>query len=269
MTSISALYIYPIKSCGGIAQSQLCLTACGPQGDRDFMLVNKQGKFLSQREFPQLALVQPYVNGKLLTLKAPRMPELTIDIYFIGKASRVSIWNDVCNAVDQSDAAAQWFSTYLRTDCRLVRMAEGCIRFVDPQYAQRPTDQVSFVDGYPLLLVSKDSVNDLNKRLLTPISVMRFRPNVVITGSLAYAEDSWKHIRLGKVDLDIAKPCGRCVIVNVNPSTASTSKEPLKTLTSYRLRNGKAIFGQNLIHRTNGQLHLGDSLEVLAQEKIG
>lgn len=264
MTTISALYYYPIKSCGGFRATQLETTDRGFLHDREFMLVDGDGLFLTQREYPRMALVEPRVTDDTLILKAPNMPELSIHPQQYGPAKEVIVWRSNCQAVDQGGAVAEWFSQYLETDCYLVRMAEGHIRQVNQAYAQRPNDQVSFADGYPFLLISEASLADLNSRLTEPLPMNRFRPNIVITDCAAYAEDNWQQIRLGSMQFDVVKACARCAITTINQQTAEKGKEPLKTLAGYRrVEGGGVIFGQNLLHQANGILQIGDELEII------
>ncbi len=264
--TVSALYHYPVKSCAGLAATQLETTRRGFIHDREFMLVDSDGLFLSQREQPRLALIQPTISYDSLTLTAPAMPPLELLIQRAGARREAVVWRDACAVVDQGDVAAQWLSDYLQIECRLVRMADEFTRRVDPAYAQRADDQVSFADGYPFLLISEASLADLNSRLPDPLPMNRFRPNIVIAGCEPFAEDGWQQIRIGEMVFDVAKPCARCVITTVDQTTAETSKEPLKTLATYRAVNGGGVmFGQNLLHQKNGLLQVGETVSVIKE----
>ena len=143
-------------------------------------------------------------------------------------------------------------------------MRDADIRPVNPMYAHSENDQVGFADGYPILLLSEASLDDLNSRLETPLPMNRFRPNIVVTNTEHYAEDTWKTIRIGDITLDIVKPCARCAITTTNQDTAERGKEPLKILSTYRNHEHGVIFGQNIIHRNQGQINIGDTVEILA-----
>jgi uncharacterized protein YcbX len=260
---ISGIYTYPIKSCGG---NELDAVTVGPRGilnDRLLMLVTPEGDFLTQRDAPRMALIHPRWQMDTLEISAPGMPSHTIEPTDRGPRQQVTIWRDTCEAVDQGDAAAGWFSTYLKTPCRLVRLADDFTRQVDQRYTTRSGDQTGFADGFPFLIISQASLDDLNGRLTTPLPMNRFRPNLVVAGSVPFAEDTWKVIRVGDILFDVVKPCARCAITTTDQTTAECGKEPLHTLATYRTVNGKVMFGQNAIHHSGGQLHLGDSVEIL------
>jgi uncharacterized protein YcbX len=263
---VSTLTIYPIKSCRGIA---LEIAKAGPRGfygDRAFMVIDPFGYFITQREQPRMALITPVYNDDgVLTVKAPGMQEMTITETGRGRRHEVVIWDDTCIAIDQGDAAAEWFSTFLGTACRLVAMPENYIRHVDPRYALREHDQVGFSDGYPFLLITEASLDDLNTRLEQPIPMNRFRPNIVVQNTLPYAEDLWRRIRIGEMVFHIVKSCARCPIPTTDQVTARRGKEPLKTLATYRNATRGVMFGQNLIHENEGIIHLGDSVEIMEE----
>lgn len=261
---VSALHYYPIKSCGGIAVKAAALVETGFKFDRLLMLVDEQGQFITQREYPRMALIQPRRVGQTLSLVAPTMKPITIELTQNGNRSAVVVWRSTCEAIDQGETIASWFSDYLGTACRLVLMADDFARLVNPDYARTPQDAVSFADGYPFLLISEASLADLNSRLADPLPMNRFRPNIVITGCEPFAEDNWQVIRIGPVDFKVAKPCARCVIITTNQETAETSKEPLRTLATYRNLPGQGVmFGQNLIHHHLGTIRVGDAVTVI------
>jgi uncharacterized protein YcbX len=180
----------------------------------------------------------------------------------------VSIWRDCVIAADQGDLAAEWFSTYLQGNYRLVRLPDDVTRLVDRQYATKAEDQVNLADGYPVLLISEESLSDLNSRLAEPLPMNRFRPNIVIKGAeVAYAEDEWSQIRIGKVAFHVVKSCARCITTTTNQSTAERGAEPLKTLATYRRVPRGVLFGQNLIHAGPGRIKLGDSVAIEALKR--
>ncbi len=265
--TLSALYYYPVKSCGGTALQNARIGARGIEHDREWMIVSPAGKFITQRELPRMALitVDLDMNTDCLRLYAPGLPPLELPASGSGERKTVVIWQSTCQGLDQGELAAQWLSTYLQKDARLVRMADDFVRPVKAKYAPRPSDQVGFADGYPFLLISEGSLADLNRRLAQPLPMNRFRPNLVVSGAQAYAEDNWRQIRIGAVTFDVVKPCLRCAITTTDQETAARSKEPLRTLAAYRKVPYKGVkFGQNLVHAMPGTLSVGMPIEVIS-----
>jgi uncharacterized protein YcbX len=262
---ISALFYYPIKSCAGCALNFAELTPRGIKNDRCLQIVNSNGDFLTQRELPQMALIQPtLLDEHWLILSAPAMPELRVPVGESDKRRMVSIWGDWVLATEQDTNASEWLSAFLQAEVQLVRIADGHVRSCDPRYARHSSDQTGFADGYPILLTNNASLDDLNARLQAKgepaVEMARFRPNVVVSGASAFAEDDWKQLQTGQVVLDVVKPCARCVIVTTNQKTAERGKEPLRTLSEFRNWNGKVLFGQNVCHQGRGSLQLGQKL---------
>lgn len=267
--TVSALYTYPIKSCGALSHAQITLDERGPVWDRRWMVVDGGGVFITQRELPALALIQPAFEADCLRLSAPGMPDAAVPLQQRGVPARsVRVWRDTCDAIDEGDDLAAWVSDYLGMEARLVRMADGFVRPVDPTYAP-PNTPVGFADGFPLLLVSDASLNDLNHHLRTrgkmPVPMSRFRPSVVISGCEAFAEDTWRAITVGGVMMDVVKPCARCVQTTVDQTTGTIpdTAEPLATLNAYRKRDNKVLFAQNAIHRAPGVLRVGDTVTIM------
>jgi uncharacterized protein len=224
--------------------------------------VNPSGEFLSQRTHPRLALVTPEIDGHLLRITAPEMPPLELPLHPIDAVrSRVAVWRDICPASWLGEDAAGWFSEFLDCACILVHMADSVIRPADSAFAP-PTTRVSFADGFPFLLISEESLADLNQRLAQPLPMNRFRPNLVVAGAQAYAEDEWRSIEIGAIPMRVVKPCGRCVVTTTDQATGERGKEPLRTLATYRNRGGEVMFGQNVIHEQQGRLSLGDPVRV-------
>lgn len=264
MITLSGLYYYPIKSCRGYGLETAMLDVRGIEHDRRFLIVDAHHHFITQRENARMALIAPQVNNGTLTLTAPGQPTLSLETRTATERRPVRIWRDTVEALDQGEAAAQWLSEYLGEAARLVKFDEAVVRKVSAEYARRPTDQTGFADGYPLLLISQASLDDLNTRLAEPLPMNRFRPNLVVSGTTPYAEDTWKQIRMGEVVLDIVKPCARCVTTTTDQATAVRGKEPLATLAKYRNSERGALFGQNVIHAGPGTLTVGQSVEVLS-----
>ena len=262
--TLSALIYYPIKACRGFEINTAQVERMGLAHDRRMMVVDEDGKFLTQRQLPRLALVTPTLKDCTLTLSAPGFDSLQLAVQTNGVTQSVDVWSSTgVQAVDQGDEAATWFSDWLGKSVRLVHMADGYRRKVNPQYAVRKDDHTSFSDGYPILLISEESLQDLNTRLASPLPMNRFRPNLVVRGCDPYAEDTWNKIKIGDVELAIVKPCARCEVTTIDKETLERSKEPLKTLGKYRKHKLGAIFGQNVIPVTEGNLQLGMNVNVI------
>ena len=265
MTTLSKLIYYPIKSCRGHEVDVPNVERMGLEYDRRMMVVTPEGQFLTQRDYPRLALVTPSIAGKKLTLTTPGMEAISLPIRKTGDTFPVQIWHSSgVAATDQGKEAAEWFSAHLDTSVRLVHIAGGYIRTINEQYAVNADDHTGFADGYPILLASRESLDDLNARLHFPIPMNRFRPNVVVQGCEPFAEDTWNRICIGEVEMAVVKPCPRCVVTTIDKETLAKSKEPLKTLASYRTRDGGAMFGQNVIPLNIGRLELGMKVEILS-----
>jgi len=256
---VSALFYYPIKSCGGTALLEARLDARGLEGDRSLMVVDPAGRFITQRQRARLALVRPRLSRDVLTLEAPGMETLSLELVREGPSLEVEVWGDRCQAVDQGEAARRWLSEFLDRDCRLVGMAAGFVRPVGELGAQ-----VGFADQYPLLVISEASLAELNARLPARLPMNRFRPNLVVAGCSPYAEDGWGRIRVGSLTLARAKPCARCVTTTIDQDTGVAGDEPLRTLATYRkMEDGGVAFGQNFVHLAEGTVRIDDEVELL------
>jgi len=267
MPQISQLFIYPVKSLGGIAVQESMVTSRGLQYDRRWMLIDDSNQFLSQRTHAQLALFKPELTsgGIKIVHTATQQSHLIPLQPETNEKLVVHIWDDECSATLVSYELNAWFSNILNFNCRLVYMSHDDLRPVDPRYAG-PEHITSFSDAYPMLLIGQSSLDDLNKRLAQPMPMDRFRPNVVVTETIPYLEDKMQHFTAAGIDFYGVKPCARCVMTTVDQQTGLSSKEPLKTMAGYRKANKKIYFGQNLIHNGEGLLKVGDTLEV---KKLG
>ena len=254
---VSALYVYPVKSCRGIRVRQWPVVARGFAADRRWMIVDANGRFVTQRELAQLALVSTALEGEQLRLRAPGRSELVLPLrHEIGEQREVQVWEDRALGIAHA-AGSTWFSRYLGAPHELVYMPDHHLRQVNPARA-RPGDITSFADAYPFLLLSEASLADLNSRLDVPITMDRFRPNIVISGCEPFAEDGYARVRIGEISFRGPKRCDRCVITTVDPLTGERGREPLRTLAKYRLADQKVWFGMNLIHDETGVLRVGD-----------
>jgi len=264
LITVSNLTYYPIKACRGFDVPASSIQRMGLEHDRRMMVVTPDGKFLTQREHPRLALVTPTLKNDALILSAPNFNSLQIGIQKSGTPTLVNIWTSSgVHAIDQGDETAAWLSDWLGVTVRLVHFADGFKHNVPADYAVTPDDQTGFADDYPILIVSEESLQDLNSRLDSAVPMNRFRPNLVVKGGAPFAEDAWKRIRIGDVEMALVKPCARCVVTTIDKETLEKSKEPLKTLSAYRRHKLGAIFGVNVIPLNEGKVETGMSVEIL------
>jgi len=260
--TLSGIVVYPVKSLTGINVSQWPVSATGLQYDRQWMLIDAQGQFLSQRVLPRMALIKTAIQNNTLILSTANQPDLALDLHpTTGEIVPCTVWHDQLNALRVSDAADQWLSQFLEQPCRLVYLPETTQRPVDPNYAS-PEDQTAFSDGFPFLLVSENSLVALNQAMQLEFTMERFRPNLIVSGCPGYAEDSWREITIGSIGFRLPKPCSRCSVPTIDPLTAQTGKEPLTTLNRTRKWQNKVYFGQNALHDQCGQLSIGDVVQV-------
>jgi uncharacterized protein YcbX len=261
---VRSLHVYPVKSCRGLDLDRAEVVATGFRHDRRWMVIGSDGVFLSQRSHPALARVATRIEPGRLVLFTDGRPPLELPLEPPeGEPRRVRVWNDACSGVSEGPTAADWFGSLLGVPCELVRQPEDGDRLVDPGFTQTPT-RVGFADGFPFLLVSQGSVDELNRRLDSPISADRFRANIVVEGCAAHAEDGWRNLEIGGLSFRAVKPCARCVVITTDQRTGSRSAEPLAALAGYRSVGGKVLFGQNLVHRGRGVVRVGDQVLPLA-----
>lgn len=255
---IASLHVYPVKGCRGIDLSSATFDATGLAtdgvGDREWMVVDRDGKFLTQRELPRLALVTTAVTEGTLRLSAPHMKPCDVSLAVAPGTSRdVQVWRDRVRGLDAGDDAAHWMSEWLATDVRLSRFDRAHSRPCNREYAGDSGAHTLFADGYPVLVLGEASLAELNDRLEArseqPLPMNRFRPNVVLAGLPPFAEDHLDTIVAGEVMLRCVKPCVRCSVTTTDQSTAHIGPEPLRTLGEFRMdpRVGGVTFGMNAI----------------------
>lgn len=267
MLQVSELFIYPVKSLGGISLSKATVTDRVFEHDRRWMLVNEQGEFMTQRSLPQLALFSTSIEADHLSI-THKQQNTSIRVPFNASEGTimVDVWSDRCRARLIDPKIDQWFSDLLSMKCSLVYMPDTTRRRVDGRYAQNK-EITSFSDAYTFLIISQASLNDINSRIAEPLPMNRFRPNMVVTGSKPFEEDEWAHFTINAIDFYGVKLCARCVMTTINQDNAAQGKEPLKTLSTYRLKDKKVFFGQNLLHKGEGVVSVGDELTILERKK--
>ena len=267
---ITALYIYPIKSLAGIEVAKAKVESRGFQNDRRFMLVDENNQFITQRKYAKMALLQPELTATEIIVrhKTEDISPLRVSLNEPNTAPEmVTIWDDTCPAKPVSTEADEWFSAVLGMKCRLMYMHDDSIRQADQRYAINETDKVSFADGYPYLMISEESLAQLNTKLDEPIDMRRFRPSIVFKGGKPHEEDEIRKVFCNGIQMYGVKPCARCVMTTVNPDTSEKGKEPLKTLSTYRQIGNKILFGENFIATSEGELKVGYLLKVLERKE--
>jgi len=270
--AVSDLYIYPIKSTGGISLPHSSIDALGLAFDRRFVISDNTGQFITARTEPTLCLVTTALTEHGLTLSAPGMETLTLAYKnFNHHYKKVYVWGDVIAAQLCSTKANIWFTGYLNRPCQLLYFGETSSRIKNDN--KDNVREVAFADGYPLLLISQASLNDLNQRLINqnkqPVSMAQFRPNIVIEHCLPFAEDGWQYITIGEMEFKVSKPCERCILTTVNPMKGNidVEQQPLSTLKKYRQTpSGEVLFGQNLIPLSSGSIAKGDKLSIIKSQ---
>lgn len=264
LMNLQDIYVYPIKSSAGINLSTSWVDNIGLPFDRRFVVSDEKGRFVTARTDPRLCLIQCNLTATGLILTAPDMPILQIDYdKCLEHYQPISIWNDSLEGQCCLPHIDQWFTQYLAKPSKLLYFGEKSTRKV-----VKTDNPVAFADGYPLLLISQASLDDLNKRLKFPVSMSQFRPNLVVHNCAPFEEDKWQHIRIGEVEFEVTKPCSRCIFTTVDPTTGEKhpQQEPLTTLKSYRqVEGGDVMFGQNLIPLNKGQIKRGDTVTIIKQ----
>lgn len=263
--SLSALNHFPVKSLRGLSQTEMGFDAIGPLFDRRFMLVDASGKFLSQRRYPAMAKLSTHFDGSHLEIDVPDAGCLSFALADFGQVRTVAVWGDQLEAYACDDEMLAPLADFLGVPLSLVWMSDQVFRQVDREFFAEDR-QVSFADGFPVLLTNTASLSELNQRLVAKgqgaVPMDRFRANIVVAGAAPYEEDAWAEVQIGEVRFAVVKPCSRCVMVTLDDA-GQKSKEPLKTLSEYRRNAFGVCFGQNLVPLNEGRICLDDELTVL------
>ncbi|WP_185229848.1 MOSC domain-containing protein [Acetobacter aceti] len=264
---LHSLHTHPVKSLHGLSMRELLLCPWGPENDRRWMIVDHAGQFITQRKYPVMATLHVTVTMEGLRLSHDGQPELMVKRPAEpAHPVMVTVWKDTVQALDAGDEAAQWLSDAIGLPCRLIYMPH-------PEHDRRRQWQDlaftnSFSDGFPILVTTLASLDDLNSRLAAPVPMDRFRPNLVVSGAEAWEEDRWAKIRIGGAELSLVKPCSRCVMTTVDQDTGviPDRKEPLATLALFRKQEGGVMFGQNALVEQTGTVSVGDEVEILEMQ---
>ena len=263
---LARITVYPLKSGAGIDRDASDVEPCGLRGDRRWMVIDGDGVCVTARDRPQMVRLRAEEAGSGLRLERDGCEAFTVPCPDAGaRTARVWIWGQACTALDAGDSAARWMSGALEKPVRLVAMDAREKRRPDPD-CTLPEDEVSFADCYPVLVIGRSSLDDLNTRTPAPVSMRRFRPNFVVGGGTPYAEDGWRRVRIGAVEFEGVENCERCELPTVDPETGipDPRREPMRTLARYRRRaTGGVFLGQNLVPRGTGTVRVGDRVVVL------
>lgn len=258
---VQSLFIYPVKSLAGIQVPAFELDDFGPSGDRRWMIVDEQGRFVTQRTLPRLALITTELAGHVAKITIPGEGTFALEP---GSAKfQVRVWRDDVAASPGQEQVDSALSRFCAQPLRLVYMPDSTYRRVDPERLA-DSRRVGFADGFPLLVVNQSSLDELNGRLERPVDIRRFRPNIVVSGAEPWAEDDWRSLQAGEVGFQVVKPCSRCVLTTVDPDTGvkDSGTQPLKTLSTYRRTPEGVIFGQNAVHQRKGRVAVGDRVVI-------
>jgi hypothetical protein len=258
---LSEIWIYPIKSLGGIKVNAATVKDKGLEGDRRWMLVDPNWKFITQRDVHQLSLFKLSFGNEVFEVRF-RDDKMEIPFTLNSRSGmKATIWNDEVEVIEADRKMSEWFSGHLGQDCKLVFFPESNSRRIDPSYVPENKD-VGLADAYPFLIIGQRSLDDLNSRLEQSVPINRFRPNFVFTGGEPYEEDLWRKIKIGENQFEGVKPCDRCILTTIDQETATKGREPLLTLSKYRKDGDKILFGQNLVALKQSTIRVGEKIVI-------
>lgn len=258
---VEELWVYPLKSAAGISLDRMELDEFGPTMDRRWILIDGDGRFMSQRTHPRMALLQVEVHDGGVKVLEPGGSSCTLSTAEEGPRVDLTLWDRPGYAIEIEGEPGRWMTEWFGELVRVGFMPPGGRRTTDPAFL--PGRSVSFADGYPVLMVSTASLEELSRRAGRPVEMSRFRPNIVVSGCGPHEEDRWRRVRVGGVPMTGVKPCPRCVATTVDPATAERGPEPLATLRRYRMTGDGIFFGQNLAHDGRGTIRVGDAVKAL------
>ena len=261
--TLSAINKYPVKSLKAVSLLSASIDDFGIVNDRRWMLVDDNGEFITQRKCPVIGTISVEDHDDFLQFYHTSASSLEVPVDAFISSVTVVVWNDEVHALKAENKVNEWFSRILGKKATLVYMPASAFRQVDRKFANYD-QRVSFADGFPFLLISEASLTDLNNRLISPVSMFRFRPNLVVSGCEAFAEDQWRKIKIGNIEFELVKPCSRCIMTTIDEASLAYGKEPLRTLASYRRNEFGVCFGQNVVHQNTGLLNVGDNVELIA-----
>jgi len=261
--NVTQLFVYPVKSLAGIQLKQSNVDSMGLQYDRRWMLVTPDGMFMSQRKTPKMALIHTALEeGGLVLSTAGKSPHTVPSTTNNSNKMTVEVWGDHIEASMVGKESDDWLTDALGIECHLVYIADDVVRQCDLNFS-KAGERTGFADGFPILIVSEESLADLNQRLDKAVDMRRFRPNIVVSGMDAFEEDNLKNFRIGDLAMKGVKICSRCPLPMVDPDLGErTSQEPIATLSTYRKWDGNIFFGMNVIHQQQGGISVGDKLHL-------
>jgi uncharacterized protein YcbX len=264
---ISELTIFPVKSARGISLKSMQLNSKGPECDRRWMVVDSNNNVVTQRKVTKMCLIETQLVDHELLVSADGAGQCKVPA---GGYSLIgsSVWGSEVKGQDCGDQAADWISSFLQKECRIIYMLDHHSRPVDTDFAKQ-NEQVGFADGFPLLLATQASLDDFNVKLSDSdagfkVGMNRFRPNIVIAGNQPWAEDQWQKIAIGEIEFSLVKPCARCIMPSVDPLTGEKQMQVNQTLMNYRKRDTQTYFGQNVIYNRLGKISLGDIVRIIS-----
>lgn len=257
--SVKEIYIYPIKSLAGISCQNALAEEMGFENDRRWMLIDAENQMITQREHRIMSQFYPQISdGKISITFQDQKHEFSIDEH-LENSIAVNVWDDKSEVIEVNKSTSKWFSQHLGFECKLVKIIKNGDRKHESSKLKE-TFNVSLADGYPYLMIGSQSLDFLNEKLADKITVLRFRPNIVISSQSPHEEDDFTTFKIGEVQFKNIKPCGRCIMVNNDPDNGKLKKEPLKTLSKYRNVNNSVLFGTNIVSLNSGIINVGDEI---------